>query len=219
LELDAVGWRDTVTFFSARTFSDANGFPSVGARGCFDSHLGCLKLALQSGWKSVLILEDDISFSPHINSVTIKISERLAVPDWDFAYFGYHSSGTIGRLAKSNTKTFTLDAVSQDVREAHFYAVNGRIFDRLIGYLEQVLSRPPGHPLGGPMHVDGAYTMFRSANPDCVTLYAAPKLGWQRPSRSDISPGARDNMPIVKTALSLSRRLRYKLSRSGFLRS
>ena len=70
----------------------------------------------------------------------------------------------------------------------HFYAVNGRIFDRLLRFLEELQRRPPGHPDGGPMHLDGAYSTFRDQNPDVVTLIASPNLGWQRTSRSDITP-------------------------------
>ena len=62
--------------------------------------------------------------------------------------------------------------------------------DRLLRFLEELQQRPPGHPDGGPMHLDGAYSTFRAQNPDVVTLIASPNLGWQRSSRSDIYPNA-----------------------------
>src|SRR5690606_31802208 len=52
-----------VTLFAAVRPEDAGEFPSVGARGCFMSHLGILHSALALGLRSILILEDDADFT------------------------------------------------------------------------------------------------------------------------------------------------------------
>src|ERR1700761_392773 len=47
-ELDRVGWHlgeTGVELYPAQTFDEPAGFPSIGARGCFDSHLQCLRRA------------------------------------------------------------------------------------------------------------------------------------------------------------------------------
>jgi hypothetical protein len=92
---------------------------------------------------------------------------------------------------------------------AHFYAVNGRCLPKLVAFLETVIARPPGHPDGGPMHVDGAYGTFRKQNPGILTLVASPSLGSQR----DISPSKLDQMPWVRTLIELLRRFRRRLGR------
>jgi glycosyl transferase, family 25 len=66
--------------------------------------------------------------------------------------------------------------------------LQGTCIPMFAGFLRQVLDRPPGHPEGGPMHVDGAYTTFRRNHPEFMTLAAIPSLGHQRASRSDIYP-------------------------------
>jgi len=50
--------------FPAVKVAEPGGFRSIGAHGCFLSHLGCLEKALQSVARSVMILEDDVDFSP-----------------------------------------------------------------------------------------------------------------------------------------------------------
>ena len=64
--------------------------------------------------------------------------------------------------------------------------VDGGAIPKLIDGLETILSRPPGHPFGGPMHVDGAYSTIRMQNPDLKTYAHRPSLAFQRPSRTDI---------------------------------
>ena len=76
---------------------------------------------------------------------------------------------------------------------------------RLVDFLETVLRRPPGHPDGGPMHVDGAYCTFRNQNPEVITLVAHPNLGWQRRSRGDITPRWFDRVPVLRTLIDLAR--------------
>jgi len=64
--------------------------------------------------------------------------------------------------------------------------INGAAIPRLIDSFETMLSRPAGHPLGGPMHVDGAYSTVRMQNRDLTTYAYFPALGNQRPSQTDI---------------------------------
>ena len=72
------------------------------------------------------------------------------------------------------------------MRYAHCYAVNGRTLGRLVDFLHQVLAREPGHPDGGPMHVDGALSTFTARHADVKTVYFSPSIVYQRPSRTDL---------------------------------
>ncbi|MBW3586846.1 MAG: glycosyltransferase family 25 protein [Cyanobacteria bacterium 0813] len=172
-----------VEIFPAIRPDEAGGFPSIGARGCFSSHVAILKQAKQQGLSNILIVEDDLEISPKLRAHQAVIVEQLCQQDWDFVYFGHVEE-------VENKSPVALVPFSEGVMTTHFYAVNGRIFGRLLRFLEEVQQRPPGHPDGGPMHIDGAYSTFRSQNPDVVTLIASPNLGWQRSSRSDIYPNA-----------------------------
>jgi len=51
-----------VHLFEAVRPDEPGPFPSIGARGCFLSHLGVLKDAAMRGFDKVLVLEDDADF-------------------------------------------------------------------------------------------------------------------------------------------------------------
>jgi glycosyl transferase family 25 len=59
--------------------------------------------------------------------------------------------------------------------------------------------------------IDGAYVWFRRAHPELTTVFAKPKLGYQRPSRTDVSPNSLfDRLPLVRNLMSLARSLRRR---------
>jgi hypothetical protein len=127
---------------------------------------------------------------------------------WGFLYFGH-----IEGLETKGPPTMTRH--DGPLITAHFYAVNQTIFDRLIRYLEEVQTRPAGSAFGGPMHYDGALSMFRAGNPDVLTLIAKPNLGWQRPSRSDIHSRWFDRIPGLRQAAAMTRSLRLYVTESA----
>src|SRR5262245_12115087 len=175
-ELARIGWR--ATFFPAVEPASPGGFPSTGARGCFLSHLAVLRGALETRVRQLVILEDDINFVRDFASQWQSASAQLEGQDWSLFYPGHVLDGLPTGLSLLRSTT--------GVQCAHFLMVNGVAISRLIGGLETILSRPPGHPMGGPMHVDGAYSTIRLQNPDFVTYAYSPTLGYQRPSRTDI---------------------------------
>src|SRR5690242_13217350 len=85
-EFARVGW-DGVTVFPACRFDSAGGFQSIGARGCFHSHLACLTRALEDRCGDVLILEDDIMLPSSLPALTPSILRQLRERAWDLAYF------------------------------------------------------------------------------------------------------------------------------------
>ncbi|MGQ9870912.1 glycosyltransferase family 25 protein [Leptodesmis sp.] len=185
--------------FPAIRPTEANGFPGIGARGCFMSHLQILKMARQEGLSNVLIMEDDLLIKKQLQADQNSLIEQLRQADWGFAYFGHNKN------IPSTSSTAQFLPFSEEILTAHFYGVNGKFFDRLIHFLEMLQHRPPGHPEGGPMHLDGAYNAFRAQNPDIVALISIPNLGIQRSSRSDISPAWFDVVPVVSQLVNLAR--------------
>jgi glycosyl transferase, family 25 len=90
-ELRKVGlaWGEPgVSLFAAARPSELNGFHTLGAHGCFLSHLGVLERALAEGRDSVLILEDDCSFTAGIENQLPALSGALRREDWSFSYGG-----------------------------------------------------------------------------------------------------------------------------------
>lgn len=169
-----------IVFFPAVKPADQGDFPSIGARGCFLSHLAVLKEAKRENLNNVLIMEDDLLFTRCLLKQQDEIVNELQSLEWDIVYPGHGE-----HLAPSTEGIFQL--YSQPLVLAHFVAFNRRTIAQLVDFLEEVLSRPPGHPDGGPMHVDGAYTTFRMQHPEVTTLIANPTLGLQRASPSNIA--------------------------------
>lgn len=190
-----------VEIFPAIRPENVAGFPSIGVRGCYLSHLQIIKQAKERGLKNVLIMEDDLEISSQLREYEENILKRLSQHDWGFVYLGHQ----LENLEKENNG---LIIYNKPIVTAHFYGVNEIIFDRLIAFLELVQSRPPGHPDGGPMHVDGAFSTFRSQNPDVLTLVACPNLGRQKPSRSSLSEKWFESLPVIQQIAEVGRMIK-----------
>lgn len=190
-----------VTLFPAIRPDDAAGFPSRGARGCFLSHLGVLRAAVAAGHPSFVVLEDDVDFAPDFGRLMSEVAAALATQTWHIAYgFDPHPQ------ARHDLR---IVPASEPIEALHFIGVQHDAAARLIPYLEAILRRPPGDAAGGPMHVDGAYSWFRAAHPELVTLASGTALAEQRASRSDISPTSWiDQVPILRQASHRGRDIR-----------
>jgi hypothetical protein len=190
-----------VELFAAVRPEGPGGFPSLGARGCFLSHLAALRQARDAGRARLLLIEDDLQIAPDLAAVQDALVDQLRAADWGFVYFGHALD-----LEPTPTHSPVLRRHDGPIGLTHFYGVNGPVLDRLVAYLESVLTRPPGHPDGGPMYNDGALSMFRARNPDVVTLVARPSLGRQRASRSDIADARWfDRLPVVNALVEAAR--------------
>ena len=172
-----------VEFYNAQRPADAGGFPSLGARGCFDSHLSVLRSARDAKAGSLLILEDDLDFTRDGRKRLGDVLADLSTRPWDF-FYGAHLLDANGRSGLAEL------AADEPVMTASCLAFSGDVIPPLVDFLEGVLTRPPGSADYGPMHVDGAYTVFRMLNPERRTSVAFPTLGRQRSSPSDITPGS-----------------------------
>lgn len=186
---------------------EAGEFPSIGARGCFLSHLTCLQSAIEQGQRRILILEDDASFpKPRIASLKSAVGELPAL-SWAIWYGGgnlLHDPGT----RSNNTATVPLDC-GVGVQTSHCIALQGDAISSVRDFFELILTRPRGHAEAGPMHVDGAYSTWRALNPTSITLVTLPAVCTQRSSRSDISHGQwYDRFPVIRSGVEALRRLR-----------
>ena len=177
-----------VSFYAARSFDNAGSFYSIGARGCYDSHLTILREAALNG-HSVLIIEDDCDFEA--NAATYELPN-----DWQIFYGGYGPDWVKD------------PATSEHIEGAHLMGFRADTVAILAEYLEWLRTKDD-HP-----GVDGAYVWFRRDHSNFRTHFAVPSIGNQRQSRSDI--GERkffDRTPGLREAASIARRLKRWLKR------
>jgi glycosyl transferase family 25 len=200
-QLSRVGWQAKV--FAAVQPKVADGFPSIGARGCYLSHLAVLRLGL-SQESHVLIMEDDLDFVEGFSAEWPRIFASLQQRNWSLFYPAH-------RLTEMPNGLSTLDP-HLGVMCAHFLLVNRNAVHQVVDGLEMILSRAPGHPDGGPMHVDGAYSTIRAQRPDLDTYVYNPSLGYQRSSLSDIAPRRIfDRIPLLRPAVSVFRKIKRNI--------
>jgi len=215
-EFARAGWRfglGGIEAYPAKRFSERLGFPSPQVRGCFYSHWECLRAAHAQGKKSVLIMEDDIALAPSIKEIIPPIMSDLSVKPWGVIYLGHEDTGAISN-ANSHSVDVSLMPFTGIVRGCHFYAVSGSVLPKLLHHLERVATGVEGDQEFGPMPIDGALSIFRRNNPDVVTLIAAPKVGWQRASRSDIAPRAFDRIRVARPLVTFLRNAKNHFARS-----
>lgn len=199
----------SVELYVAARPTELCGFDALGVRGCFLSHLAILKDALARGVESVLVMEDDCEVLARNLQRIGHVAQGLQGREWGFCYLG-HIEAVVEPAPGALPG---LIAFNGPVRMTHLYGIHGHILPALVEYLEGCLVRPPGDPVGGPMDVDGAFTMFRAAHPEVITLLAQPAMAVQRSSRSDIRFNRWELTPGLKQAMALIRGLRLRLKR------
>ncbi len=200
-----------IRFFPAIRPTDADAFPTVGARGCFPSHMKIVEQAVAEGHASVIICEHDLDFSADFASRLPGVLRALDRVDWDMFMAGY-ASDTVGDVISRDPLVFRVPRDLQLIG-AHFYILRGRAIARLYQLLQGMQGRPPGHPEGGPMHYDGALNHFRSCDLDIVTVATLPALGVQRASRTDIHPLALlDRLSATRPVMTALRKVKRRLT-------
>ncbi len=171
--------QNQVVFYTTERPTEQNGFPTLGARGSFTSHTRVMKLALEQNLDRVLVMEDDIAILNTVKTHGVEVVEHLKSVPWDIVYFGF-------LMPKQPPPGPALVPYSGPTQGGHFYGVNSTILPRLVDFLESCMTRPGGHPKGGPMFRDGGFNLFRTLNPDVKIYLASPNLARQRSSRTDL---------------------------------
>lgn len=170
---------DQVVFYSTERPTEQGDFPTLGARGSFTSHTNVMKLALEQNLDRVLVMEDDIAILNTVKTHGLEVVKHLENIPWDIVYFGY-------LVPKHLPPGPPLVPYHGPTQGGHFYGVNSTILPRLVDFLESCMTRPAGHPEGGPMFRDGGFNLFRTLNPDVKIYLASPNLARQRSSRTDL---------------------------------
>lgn len=189
-QLQRVGAADDprTIFFAARRPADPGPFPSLGARGCYESHFGVIRQALTDGIERLLIFEDDFDFARAIDRRGPPLMAALAASRWDVFYGASVIDNAHERLVCADGHGLAEVAPDIAVETASCVGFERPALLLLEPFLRAILGRPAGSPDYGPMHVDGAYSVFRQQHHELRTLAARPGIGAQRASRSDIAP-------------------------------
>lgn len=193
-----------VEVFAAIRPDHAAGFPSIGAHGAFRSHLGVMERMLDQGWERVLVLEDDMAFTPGFAARLEALVAALQIRPWAMLY---------GHAGDNPPLADALGLIDlppdRNLIQLHFLGLSRSAAASAIPFLQAMLARPPGSPQGGPMHVDGALNWFRRAHPDLKVLALDPPIAHQRASRSDIAdPRWFDRWPVLRPLVTLARKLK-----------
>jgi glycosyl transferase, family 25 len=181
---------------------DANGFPSRGVYGNFLSHLEIHKQALEDGLESVWVLEDDAIFSRRMVRSQEALAHELQHRKWDLCFFGHTLRKELAGQPPG------LVPPTADFPWAHCYAVHSQVLPRLVDYLERTLDRPPGHPEGGKLYIDAAFTLFRRFNPDVIALVSNPRLSIQKGCFSSLNDRRWYDKSVTRGLVSAARNLR-----------
>jgi hypothetical protein len=192
-----------VTLFRASRPEDRGEFQTIGARGCYESHLGVIRAALAGDGERFLVLEDDMDLAPDFETRLPGLAENAQLQGWD-VFYGY-SSGASG----SPVAEFAPDKA---IECTHFIGFSRAVAQQAEPYLAAIYSRPDGDPRGGAMHVDGAWSWFRRDHPEFRTIGISPALAEQRPSRTDVHDlNWYDRIPLLQPVLNALRRLKRQI--------
>ena len=163
--------------------SGADGFVSSAMRGCFESHLACLRQAREDDAEVAAFLEDDVvvgkAFSRYMPGIEAWLRDR----PWSLLYVGYLED-------QSPTWFEPVELVGPGVAEGsgwhtqgtHFYVVHRRAIDALIANFEE-RQVPGGHKIAP----DGVLSEFHR-DEDIRPLFCVPNLAYQAPGESSTSP-------------------------------
>jgi len=198
-----------VKLFPASRPDTAGEFPNIGTRGCFLSHLNILKNARIQGHNCILILEDDADFTARFCNITESDTSLIIKTQWDMFYLG--SQYSPNENADDDYGFFTSVLPVAPLKLTHSILLKKTTILEMVPYLESMLARKIGDPLGGPMHIDGAYSWFRKEHSDIKTM--ATKSQWvvQRASRTDIhDTGWKEHIPFINMARQIKNKLIHR---------
>ncbi len=108
----------------------------AGRAGCTLSHRAAIAHAKQQGWRTVLILEDDIELEPALAEVLAGLPAALHCSHWDVCYLGYIDPVSPYRTLAELPTGHSLCAVS-GCSTTHAYLLRNSSYDALLARLPE----------------------------------------------------------------------------------
>ncbi len=103
----------------------------AGRAGCTLSHRSAIAHARQQGWRTLLILEDDIELAPDFSEVITRLPTALQSHDWDICYLGFTDPVPPYRTLAELPAGHSLCAVN-GCSTTHAYLLKDTTYDRLL---------------------------------------------------------------------------------------
>lgn len=217
---------DDVEVIHPARFTEPGGFANPAYRSNLDAHLRAACLARALGREQVLVVEDDLAFNPLWSTWGAGLLASLADQPWQIANLGYldewGEAPTEPDQALPGSLAVNLDGIglarfTGRINGSHAYLLHHSVLDAWIDHLTTILHGEPGDDLRGPMSSDGAINTYFWIHHEQVRLVATPNLVGTRPTRSDITPGRLDRLPLVGDAVEVARRLNRRRQRASVI--
>ena len=167
----------------------------AGRAGCTLSHREAIALAARRGWRSVLILEDDVAFTADFDTQAARLAGALRDARWDICYLGFTDPiGPFRQLGDLSPPCALYQLYGCNT--THAYIVRDTAYAKLLELL-------PTHEtiwswLTRNRAIDRWYARTLSRHFSVVAV--SPSIINQDDSVSDITGRARDN--TYQTAIS-----------------
>jgi hypothetical protein len=113
--------------------------------GVTQSHRQALLKAREAGWRTVLILEDDVNFAPDFSALTTAMATALREQDWQLCYLGFTDPWSPCRKLTDLDAGHALYRV-HGCNTAHAYLVREKARDWLLGQLPDEPASGSGSP-------------------------------------------------------------------------
>jgi len=104
-----------------------------GDVGCIFSHLKCVQMAHDNGWKTVLILEDDVRLRDNVNEL-FDSYYRQVPDDWDMIYLGGNHWGFDLTERYHPQLTMVTENVyrTRNTLTTHAYAIKNTVYEEML---------------------------------------------------------------------------------------
>ena len=171
----------TVERFSA---IDGNTIPtekrnnwSAGAAGCKQSHIDIITECRKNKVKSVLVLEDDVTFVPDFKD-RFKLFMDDVPEDWDMLYLGGNHQAAPKQIKNQVHQVW--------VFSTHAYAIKDTLYDHILDTLA-----PKDEP------IDVSYQRSIHDSSKWKTYGCHPQIAGQEVGHSDVEDRSVDHRPVL----------------------
>jgi glycosyl transferase family 25 len=106
----------------------------AGRAGCLQSHRRALLKAREAGWRTVLLLEDDVEFAPDFTVIANALAAALREHEWQVCYLGFTEPWAPGRQLAKLHAALTLNQI-HGCTTTHAYLVREAARDWILGQL------------------------------------------------------------------------------------